>query len=104
MTDESLPFTSYSILIENHRASMKETLAAESESSRPSGIRTALFVLVVFVFYVLSTGPVWWLHKHGFISRPAFEIIYLPIGYLIDHSPGDILFRYISWWSPIIGL
>jgi hypothetical protein len=60
--------------------------------------------MVVFVLYILSTGPVWWLHKHGVISRPSFASVYQPIGYFIENSPGDIFYRYIAWWSPIIEL
>jgi hypothetical protein len=59
-------------------------------------------VLCLLVFYILSTGPVWWLHKHGVISKSAFAVIYRPIGYFIEYSPGDICYGYIDWWSPVI--
>ena len=59
-------------------------------------------ILAILVLYVLSTGPVWWLHKHGFLSKPAFVTIYQPVGYFIEHSPADIFYRYIAKWSPVI--
>ena len=46
--------------------------------------------LLIFVLYVFSAGPVWWLHKHGGLSKSAFSAIYQPIGYFAKHSQGDI--------------
>jgi hypothetical protein len=74
----------------------------DTPKHRSSGCRFASIVTVAFVFYVLSTGPVWWLHKHGVMSKSVFAVIYQPIGYFIEHSPGDICYRYIAWWSPVI--
>ena len=62
----------------------------------------AVIVTVAFVIYLLSTGPAWWLHKHGVISDSAFTVMYQPIACCIKNSPGDILYRYIDWWSPVI--
>ena len=64
--------------------------------------RAAGLTVVVFVFYLLSTGPAWWLQKHGVISKTAFEVIYQPTEYFIENSPGDIFYSYVAWWSPVI--
>jgi hypothetical protein len=59
--------------------------------------------LVGVVLYGLSTGPVWWLHKQGAFSKSTFAFAYRPMGYFIENSPGDVCYRYIDWWSPVIG-
>ena len=61
-----------------------------------------MFTTVVFVLYFLSTGPVWWLHKHGVISKSAITVIYQPVEFYIENSPGDVFYSYIAWWSPVI--
>ena len=80
---------------------MTETFNPESHSSGLSSIKITAVAFALVMVYVLSTGPVWWLHQHGFVSRRVFETIYLPLGYLMDHCPGDLLFNYITWWAPL---
>ena len=59
-----------------------------------------MVALAILFLYVLSSGPVWWLHKHGVLSKSTFATIYRPIAFL-DNSPHDIVYRYINWWSPV---
>ncbi len=60
----------------------------------------AVLVFAVLV-YLLSAGPVWWLVRRGVISKPAYSTIYAPIAFL-DQSPGDIFYRYVDGWAPVI--
>ncbi len=74
---------------------------------RSCGFRLVNVTAIAFTFcvlYVLSAGPVWWLHKHGVLSKSAFQVIYRPVGNFMEHSPGDMYYRYIAWWSPVIEL
>jgi len=83
---------------------METKLTSEYKSASFRFVRAMTIALAIFVLYVLSTGPVWWLHKHSVLSKDTFAVIYKPIGYSIEHSPGDIFYRYIAWWSPLIEL
>ncbi len=58
---------------------------------KPGGV-----VFVGVVVCVVSAGPVWWIHKHGLLSKAAFATIYQPVGFMIENSPDDVLFRYVS--------
>jgi hypothetical protein len=79
-------------------------MTPEHDSWRLRFAKAMLVTAVIVVFYLLSTGPVWWLHKHGVISRSAFAVIYQPIGHMIEDSPEDFFYRYIAWWSSVIEL
>lgn len=57
-------------------------------------------LVFIGVLYIASIGPAWALTQHGHISKPAFQAVYLPLVALEDHCPGDLLWRYESWWAP----
>ena len=57
-------------------------------------------LVFIAVLYIASIGPAWALTKHGHISKPAFQTIYSPLAGLENHCPGDLLWRYESWWAP----
>jgi hypothetical protein len=88
--------------VRHHRTKMKTDITPENESWSIRFLQLVTVGLATFVLYGLSTGPAWWLHKHGVLSHSGYCRIYQPIGYAIEHSPGDIVFRYIDWWSPVI--
>ena len=65
--------------------------------------KTALIaasLAVIAVLYTASIGPAWALTKRGHFSKQAFQAVYLPLMAFEDHCPGDLLWRYESWWSP----
>jgi len=58
-------------------------------------------VLLLPILYVLSVGPVFWLHKHGYLGYSALAI-YGPLSYLYDSCQPV---RYaIDWYASLWGL
>ena len=75
-----------------------------SESRKKPGVAfwaTVAAMLVVLVGYPLSTGPVVWLHDHGFLpdwAEPVIEAFYWPLSLL----PRDIvqaIDQYAGLWQ-----
>jgi hypothetical protein len=56
------------------------------------------FVLLV---YVLSAGPVEWLHRHGLVDTETVRTVFAPLLWLIDaHLMPQWLAAWILWWMP----
>jgi hypothetical protein len=74
------------------------TMTTDRRSS-PLAALVAAAILLSPVAYVLSVGPVVWLHDHGLISE-AVAVIYAPLQYLHDHSKqaAGALDWYIDLW------
>ena len=66
----------------------------ESESKRRERAPIAVVLIVVLLIlpgvYVLSIGPIHWLHAHGYIDNATFGLImkyvYKPVLYAARHS------------------
>ena len=56
---------------------------------------TVGIVLLPFA-YVLSVGPAVWMLAHGYISDPALQTIYAPLGFVVrNYRP---MARAIEWY------
>ncbi|MGE3314526.1 MAG: hypothetical protein AB7O26_05365 [Planctomycetaceae bacterium] len=75
----------------------------DSSRQRDRTLLTAVLLLILFVGYPLSLGPVTWLDKSGLVSRPLMNVIlsiYYPIDLLYLHSSGvqRALDWYLDFW------
>ncbi|MCA9028672.1 MAG: hypothetical protein KDA86_25930 [Planctomycetaceae bacterium] len=64
-------------------------------------------LLVLFVAYPLSTGPMFWLDIHGYVSGEAacevMDTFYAPIEWVTDSSETlqNLYYRYLSLFAPV---
>lgn len=68
------------------------------EAARNPWVGWLVWVTLAPALYVLSAGPVWWLHKRGFLPKEA-GLVYLPISELPD-PVGSWVHDYYIWWTP----
>jgi hypothetical protein len=64
--------------------------------------RTIALVIFLPLLYVLSLGPVCWLTSRTGQAVEFMPLIYLPIGWLCEHSlkSQELLSRYLQFWTP----
>ena len=79
--------------------SRRQTDEEPRRRSRATWIVAVL--VVVFVLYLLSAGPMLFLNRHGYISDGAVTTAYRPIIYLIDGFPTikSWVRNYLALWK-----
>src|SRR5579872_1625219 len=63
-------------------------------------IRAAIILVIVFVVYPLSMGPMVWLGEHGYLPRvmqPVFNLVLFPVIATMGFGPPSIG-RWMSWY------
>jgi hypothetical protein len=65
-----------------------------------AGWLVVFIATVLLAVYVLSTGPILWLGKHGYVSA-GIGVIYAPLVLLAELSPfiRDVLNWYVGLWQ-----
>jgi hypothetical protein len=69
------------------------------EGPRNPIMRFIAWGVLAVVLYVLSTGPMWWLHRSGYIGRGVISGFLFPERFLSD-PVRRVLMEYTSWWEP----
>jgi hypothetical protein len=76
------------------------------DRARNRGRWTVIVIVVAAVvllplFYVLSSGPALWLAEHGWVDKSRLPTVYWPIGWAIVRSDGfrRIMWRYLELWD-----
>jgi hypothetical protein len=61
-------------------------------------------LIVLGLLYPLSTGPVVAIVEKSRISTSPFEILYIPLGFVVTAiGSADWINRYIDWWRALLG-
>ena len=77
----------------------------DADSPAPGGsgnpwLHFLAWPMLALVLYVLSSGPVWWLWSHDYLSRDALEVIYFPLQFL-PRGLTDMIDEYTLLWAPV---
>ena len=74
--------------------------APETEAKQSRGFGSyLLWVFVVVMLYVLSSGPAWGLVVTGAMNLKSFDIVYWPLVWAYMHTPlHSALLSYWCWW------
>ena len=64
----------------------------------------AAAMLLLFLFYVLSTGPAVLLVETGWMSEDSFEVAYFPLIFIAQHCEpiGRALEKYVRLWEVLV--
>jgi hypothetical protein len=67
---------------------------------KPNAGTATVYVLIAFLLYLLSTGPMLRLGQRGYISEKAFGAVYAPVGFFMK-IPGfeKAMLWYIGLWG-----
>jgi hypothetical protein len=101
---KSLPLTRAPVVVSGFSASFtprklprrRERMKSRDAPHRSGLGKCAWMALLLFAFYVLSTGPVGKLVEHGVISEPLAESIYSPLLWLRNNCPP--MMKFFDWY------
>ena len=66
--------------------------------------RVAATLLALLLLYVLSIGPVVYLHVKLKRDFTVLDPFYVPLVWVIEHSSlGEPFYEYVSWWVRLAG-
>ena len=84
---------------------MPDERESEGGKRERSGALAVAVLLLhgLLALYLLATGPINWLHKHGYVGDSMDKVImyiYRPIQYVIQHSEllRSIFKAWCDWW------
>jgi hypothetical protein len=66
-----------------------------------AALSMVLVIALLQVLYVLSTGPLWWLHARNYISFDVFFAYSYPILWLVNGNErlSDAWSWYVGWFA-----
>ena len=87
-------------LIDSLNAMSEEKAQTSARNPKKRIVRILLVLGAVFVWYVFSTGPAYWLLRKGMIQQQTFSRTYWPIVHLAVRygTVEKVLQWYLDFW------